>query len=69
MPKGNSKGYDGATKGEHSFNTAANRPTHVPKPTDASNVAKAKKQTTSGKGNIGSGVARLQAYDKGRRGR
>lgn len=69
MPKGYSKGYDGATKGERAMGGSAHMPTHVPKPTDAVNIAKAKKQTTTGKGNIGSGVARLQAYNKGRRGR
>lgn len=66
MPKGNSGGYDGATKGESGFSPAANRPTHVPKPTDSGNIAKAKQQTTTGKGNIGSGPVRLQAYKRGR---
>jgi len=66
MPSGNSRGYDGATKGTRSFGGSAHKPTHVPKPTDAGNVAKAKQQTTTGKGNIGSGVARLQAYKRGR---
>lgn len=66
MPKGNSGGYDGATKGTRAFGGSAHNPTHVPKPTDAGNIAKARQQTTTGKGNIGSGPVRLQAYKRGR---
>lgn len=61
MPK-----YDGATKGTKAFGGSAHKPTHVPKPTDAGNIAKAKQQTTSGKANNNSGVGRLQSYKKGR---
>lgn len=66
MPTGKPYGYDGATKGEQSFNTSANRPTSVPTPT---NVAANQKLNNKLPANHNSGIGRLQAYNKGRRGR
>ena len=65
MPKGKAYGYDGATKGTFSLGSEAKMPTHVPVPTDPK---KTKALIDKMPANYNSGVGRLQAYKKGKRG-